>query len=646
MKFKSLHIRLVIVFGICLLAVIGALIGYSAFSALQLEHFIVNSAKASISNVAKDQLFEKARNTGLHIVGQLDKALDSARTLANVLSGVKDETIALKADRSRINSILRSVLMKNESFTGVYTCWEPNALDGLDDIYINTEGHDASGRFIPYWSRNDAGNIALEPLVDYENQDKHSNGVRKGDYYLLPREKKQECATDPYLYPIQGKEVRMISLTVPIMTGNTFHGITGVDLRLDFVQEIVTQSNAQLFSGKGRMGIISTNGIIVAVSDKPELIGKHLGEWIKEDWQEDMKKITSGKESIETTSYQYIRVIAPLTIGKTRASWAVIVEIPHEVVLARAYHLESELEQRMTNKLAHQLGVGLGIAIIALCAIWLVSKSISIPITRVISGLGETYEQLLSAAFQVSSASQSLSDGANAHAASLEETTSSLDQISAMIRQNADHAEEAKTMMSQTFEIVHKVNTYMSDSVSSIDDIRRSGEESGKIVKTIDEVAFQTNLLALNAAIEAARAGEAGAGFAVVANEVKSLAMRVSQAAKTTSALIEDTIDAVKKGYETTQLTQQAFAENMNLSAKVNELVAEIASASVEQSRGAETLNRSVQELERVNRENAANAEQSASTSEEMTAQAEQMRLFVDELRVLIGTYSDKGENN
>jgi methyl-accepting chemotaxis protein len=646
MKFKSLHIRLVIVFGICLLAVIGALIGYSAFSALQLEHFIVNSAKASISTVAKDQLLEKAGNTGLHIVGQLNEALDSARTLASVLSGIKDETIGLKADRSRINSILRSVLMKNESFTGVYTGWEPNALDGLDDIYINTEGHDTTGRFIPYWSRSSAGKIALEPLTDYENLEKYENGVRKGDYYLLPREQKKECVTEPYPYTVQGQNVWMISLVVPIMTGNTFHGITGVDLRLNFIQETVKQSNAQLFSGKGRIGIVGPSGIIVAVSDKPELIGKHLKEWMKEDWQEDMKKITSGKESVEMTSHNHLQVIAPLTIGKTRVSWAVIVEIPQEVVLTRAYHLESELEHRMSKKLAQQIGVGLGIAIIALCAIWMVSKSIAIPITRVISGLGDTYEQLLSAAFQVSSASQSLSDGANAHAASLEETTSSLEQISAMIRQNADHAEEARTMVSQTLEIVNKVNTYMSDSVSSIDDIRRSGEESGKIVKTIDEVAFQTNLLALNAAIEAARAGEAGAGFAVVANEVKSLAMRVSQAAKTTSGLIEDTIEAVKKGYETTRLTQQAFAENMNLSAKVNELVAEIASASVEQSRGAETLNRSVQELERVNRENAANAEQSASTSEEMSAQAEQMRLFVDDLRVLIGVYSDKREDS
>jgi len=646
MKFKSLHTRLVIVFGICLLAVTGALIGYSVFSAIQLEHFIVNSAKSSISNVAKDQLLEKARNMGLHTGRQLEEALDSAKTLANVLSGIKDDAIGLKADRSRINSILQSVLIKNKSFAGVYTCWEPNALDGLDDIYINTEGHDASGRFIPYWYRDDAGKIMPEPLKNYENQDKYDNGVRKGDYYLLPREQKQECATDPYPYLIQGKEVWMISLVVPIMTGNTFHGITGVDLRLDFVQDVVKRSNAQLFSGKGRIGIVGTNGILVAASDKPEIIGKHLKEWMQDDWQDDMKKITSGKESIEMTSQNHLQVIAPLTIGKTRATWGVIIEIPQQVVLARAYHLESELEHRMTKKLAQQMGVGFGIAIIALCAIWIVSKRIAIPITRVITGLGETYEQLLAAAVQLSSASQCLSDGTNTHAASLEQTTSSLEEISAMIRQNAEHAEEARAMVSQTLDIVHKVNTYMNDSVTSIDNIRRSGEESGKIVKTIDEVAFQTNLLALNAAIEAARAGEAGAGFGVVANEVKSLAMRVSQAAKTTSGLIEDTIEAVKKGYETTRLTQQAFAENMNLSAKVNGLVAEIASASAEQSRGVETLNRSVQELERVNRENAANAEQSASTSEEMTAQAEQMRLFVDDLKTLIGTHLNKGEDN
>ncbi|NJL59683.1 MAG: hypothetical protein HC887_08610 [Desulfobacteraceae bacterium] len=219
-------------------------------------------------------------------------------------------------------------------------------------------------------------------------------------------------------------------------------------------------------------------------------------------------------------------------IGRTETPWAVMVEVPEKEVISKVRQLESQLEHRLTHRLLWMLITGAGFFLAALLTIWLVSKNIAAPITRVIVGLGENYEQLLSASSQVASAGLSLSDGANVHAASLEQTTSSLEHISAMIRQNADHADKARQMMGQTFNIVNKVGSYMTDAVSAIEDIRISGEESGKIIKTIDEVAFQTNLLALNAAVEAARAGDAGAGFAVVANEVKTLAMRVSQAAK------------------------------------------------------------------------------------------------------------------
>ncbi len=638
MKFRYLHIKLATVFGLCFLIIIGGLIAYGVISARQTERFIVGFSKASISEAAKEQLLEKARNIGLHVRRELETALDASRILADVLASIKDETVGLKADRSRISIMLRSVLIKNEIFVGVYTGWEPNAFDNLDDIYVSTEGHDQSGRFIPYWCRNDKGNIASEPLTDYENQEKYNNGVRKGEYYLLAREQKRETAIDPYPRMIQGKEVWISSLIVPIVVKDKFYGIAGVDMSIDFIQELIRRANAGFYNGSGRIAVITFNGIIAAVSDKPELIGKHLKECIGDTHRESRENIRAAKEHIEMTADGYLRVIVPMHIGRSKTPWAVMVEVPAKEVTSKVRVLETQLDHRLTHRLLGMILTGVGFFLAALLAIWLLSQSISAPITRVIKGLGENYEQLLAASSQVSAAGLSLSDSANIHAASLQQTTSSLEHISEMIRQNADHADNARQMMSQTFDIVNKVSGYMSDVVSAIDDIRTSGEKSGKIIKTIDELAFQTDLLALNAAIEAARAGEAGAGFAVVANEVKTLAMRVSQAAQTTSALIENTIVAVQKGHETTAMTRHAFSENMNLSAKVNDLVAEIAVASSEQSQGVEDLNRTVRELERVNRENSANAEQTASAAGELKAQAEKMKLFIEELRSLIGT--------
>jgi len=273
---------------------------------------------------------------------------------------------------------------------------------------------------------------------------------------------------------------------------------------------------------------------------------------------------------------------------------------------------------------------------------WLITRTISKPLKRVIKGMSSASSNVLSVPEQVSDTSQSLAEGSSQQAASIEETSSSLEEMSSMTRQNADHAHEAHTMMIKAGQVVEKVNKHMSDMSAAIEKITKSSEETGKIIKTIDEIAFQTNLLALNAAVEAARAGEAGAGFAVVADEVRNLAMRAAEASKNTSDLIESTIDAVQNGNELTQSTRHAFKENMDIAGKVADLVEEIAAASREQAQGIEQLNTTVVEMDRVVQQAAANAQESASASEEMNAQADHMMVYVDNLVRLVDGDNEK----
>jgi methyl-accepting chemotaxis protein len=263
--------------------------------------------------------------------------------------------------------------------------------------------------------------------------------------------------------------------------------------------------------------------------------------------------------------------------------------------------------------------------------------SIDRPIREVIEGFTEGIEQVSSASAQISQASQHVAQGTSEQASGIEEVSSSLEEIASITKQNSDNTQQVKGVMSEARQIIEKVQYYMSQMGQAIAEITTLSEETSKIVKTIDEIAFQTNLLALNAAVEAARAGEAGAGFSVVASEVRNLAMKASEAAKNTGHLIESTIKAVKKGNELAKSTQDAFQENIEIASKHTILIDEIAVSSQEQAQGIQQVASTVVQMNEVTQANAASAEESASASEELNAQVEQVNGIIRKLVVIVG---------
>jgi len=264
-------------------------------------------------------------------------------------------------------------------------------------------------------------------------------------------------------------------------------------------------------------------------------------------------------------------------------------------------------------------------------------RAILKPLNRVIEGLTHSADQVTGGSGQIADSSAQLSDGASQQAASIEETSASLEQMAAMTKQNADNAHQADRLMQDANQIVSSANNSMSSLIGSMEEISKASQDTSKIIETIDEIAFQTNLLALNAAVEAARAGEAGAGFSVVADEVRNLAMRAADAASNTSELIEETVKKVKNGRELVSTTNDSFSQVAVSSEKVGALVAEIASASDEQAHGISQVNSAVAEMDRVVQQNASSAEESAAASEDMNGQAEKMRGFVYDLITLVG---------
>lgn len=575
MKFKSLHVKLVVVFGACLLSVIGVLVTYGLFSGKKTQTFMLNSVMVSATDAAEKQLLANGRAAGFKIRAKLEMALDSARTLADVLSGIKDKDINLKIDRERINGILRGVLTRNKSFVGIGNAWEPNALDGLDDIFSGIEDHDQTGRFIPYWSRGEDGKIGLATLLDYESTEEYGNGVRKGEYYLCTRESEKECAIDPYPYSVQGKMVWMTTMVAPIISDTTFHGMVSIDMRLDFVQSLVDDMNKKLYSGSGKTAVVSHNGILAAVSNKPDFAGKHLKHWMAEDWQEDIELVKQGKEEISFLNNN-MEVSVPLFLGKTGKPWAVIIEVPKDAVLTHAKELALSMKKRSTHHLMFQIVAGLLISIVAFLIIWLVSKGIAKPLIKGVDFAVAVADGDLTADMDVDEKDETgiLANALNEMAAGLRDIIRELSDTTDGLSRSSGELSSVSTEMASSVEEMsaraHSVATASEQISASVVTVASATKQSGTSVSNIAAMTEEMSSTFGNVADLANRTAEnvrrmAGTS-AETSSEIDSVAVSVEE--MTTS------LNEVSKSTEQARrISQNAGQRAKDISVKMDALV-------------------------------------------------------------------------
>lgn len=301
-----------------------------------------------------------------------------------------------------------------------------------------------------------------------------------------------------------------------------------------------------------------------------------------------------------------------------------------EVLLKQ--RIRSRRNALITAAVSATAGAGVASAIAAYMVI-----AINRRLRRAVDLLGASANSLATKSTQISGASGSLAEGSSLTAASLEETSASLEEMASMTSRNAESAESAKLVSNRTRSAADVGAADMAEMTRAMDDIKAAGDNIAKIMKSIDEVAFQTNILALNAAIEAARAGEAGAGFAVVAEEVRNLSLRSAAAAHETTASIEDSLRKSRQGITISQKVVTSLSEIVGHARQVDDLVAGIAAASQEQNQGIKQINTAMTQMDRATQTSAANAQECAVASNDLNQQAQELKETVEELSSLIG---------
>lgn len=582
MKLKSIRAKIGFVAGACLM-----------ITALVIISYAVVAMRGNMRRAAMKEAVVMARGQAAAIESKIKETLDTASTLAQTLSAVKNKDIQLDIERNKVMDILRIILEENPLFTGVYTCWEPEAFDARDKDYIEKRGHDKTGRFAFHWHLNAEGKPEVTPLL---SSPIHSPGGVPGKWYDIPKKTLKECILDPFRYLVIDRNTMITSIAAPIIANGRFHGVVGVDIRLDFIQSMA--DNLDIYNSSGKMIVISNNGKLVGVTGSPGLVGRYI-KAVRENYQKDLSIIQKGKEEQGLVEGN-LEIFTPLRIGKTGTPWSINIRVPQEKVTAAA-----------SKSMWKMILIGAICADLALAALLFITMRIVKPIKEVtklakeigegnlqvdmsseygsdeLGVLMESFKSMLGnlrgqlqhimesvSALNLSSKDISVSgtqlvSSSSETLTSVEETTTTVEEVKQIAqeakkkaRNISDSAQKAAQISKEGREAVDETIERMGlirDQMLSIDDsiIRLSEQVQSisEIIGTVDDLADQSNLLAVNAAIEASKAGEQGKGFAVVAQEIRALADQSKQATDKVRTILTDiqrardaTVMATEKG--------------------------------------------------------------------------------------------------
>lgn len=705
-RFLTIQSKIALLAGLCLLLVVGLLMGLSLYQTHQSSQQVAQASSDMLANAAREHMQALGTVQAMQVQRTFMQTHEYGQGLSRYLLYLRQLQqqghLTRSQLRQELSTQLHQALIDKPDLLGLYVIFEPDALDGADAGFTDQAamGSNETGRFSLYWVQSKPGE--LQAVIGDEsllaNTSPGPSGAPYNAFYTCARDTRQACVLEPYFDEASGSRKLVTSVAFPLMDNGKVIAVVGLDINLAALQQNSEASAHQLFDGHGQISIVSPRGVISANSQDVSRLGQPL------DNAEVIDALRQGQPKV-FVDQQQIKVLEPLAPIAGAAPWGVLVGVPQDVLLAPVTTLQKELDAQGVQSTALEMLVGGGSALLGLLLIWYTAFRITRPLqvlTRVMEdisrGEGDLTRRLevqsrdeigqLATAFnrfverihqsirEVSLAAIGVNEVAkrvllasNSSMSNFDEQSTRTNSVAAAINQlgaaaqeiahNASdasqqasaarqQAEDGRQVVERTIQVMNELSGKISTSCANIEVLNGKTVNIGHILEVIKGISQQTNLLALNAAIEAARAGEAGRGFAVVADEVRSLAGRTQTSAAEIQQMIEELQIGARESVTTMTESQQHSEESVsiaNLAGKrlssVTQRIGEIdnvnqsvAAATEEQTSVVEALNVDITEINTLNQQGVENLQSTLRACTELERQADRLNQLVGSFRI------------